>query len=97
MRLGKLSTRAVFVLINDDIDWRARAKCRDHNPELWFPITTGNRLRALTAAPAVKICRTCPVQADCLHWAITTGETWAIAGGKDFGANGRHAATKGGK
>ncbi|MDV6267046.1 WhiB family transcriptional regulator [Rhodococcus globerulus] len=80
--------------MSSEIDWRARAKCRDHDPELWFPNATVIGKRIVEAEAAVMVCLACPVRADCLQWATETGETWAIAGGKDFGAHGKHAAIK---
>lgn len=83
--------------MSDDIDWRARAKCRDHDPELWFPIQVRNKkVRREASLPARAICFECPVRQECLAWAIKTAERWAIAGGQDFGAHSsKHAATKG--
>ena len=65
-------------------DWYHRAECRDiEDPSIFFPIDTlwsqpGNR-KNITTARAV--CRRCPVSAECLEWAIESGEPWAIAGG----------------
>lgn len=82
--------------MSSDIDWRARAKCRDHDPELWFPSQVHNKKSRREASLTARfICHSCPVRADCLAWAIETGEKWAIAGGQDFGAHSnKHAAMK---
>ncbi|WP_075833591.1 MULTISPECIES: WhiB family transcriptional regulator [unclassified Rhodococcus (in: high G+C Gram-positive bacteria)] len=72
--------------MSDDIDWRARAKCRDHDPELWFPNQVHNRkARRDASLTARAICFECPVREQCLEWAIGVGEKWAVAGGRDFG------------
>lgn len=72
--------------MSDDIDWRARAKCRDHDPELWFPNQVHNRkARRDASLTARAICFECPVREQCLKWAIGVGEKWAVAGGRDFG------------
>lgn len=83
--------------MSDDIDWRARAKCRDHDPELRFPNQVHNKkARREASFPARAICFECHVREECLAWAIKTDERWAIAGGQDFGAHSnKHAATKG--
>lgn len=47
------------------------------DPDAWFPI--GNREE--DSATAVKICRTCPVQIDCLTWAVGGGTRTGIHGG----------------
>lgn len=56
-------------------DWRARAACRDHDPETWFPLGTGD------AAEALSICRQdCPVRVECSRWAVDHGITDGIWG-----------------
>ncbi len=83
--------------MSDDIDWRARAKCRDHDPELWFPIQVRNKkVRREASLPARAICFECPVREQCLAWAIQTDEKWAIAGGQDFGAQSAKKASANG-
>ena len=61
-------------------DWRDRAACRDEDPELFFPIgTTGSAVHQIENAKAV--CRGCPVEQQCLAWALTTGQDAGIWGG----------------
>ncbi len=61
------------------MDWRHRAACRDEDPELFFPIgTTDLAMAQLERAKAV--CRTCPVQEPCLHWALHSEPIGQIAG-----------------
>ncbi|HLV58405.1 MAG TPA: WhiB family transcriptional regulator [Natronosporangium sp.] len=60
-------------------DWRAKAACRDHDPENWFPIGTSGPALAQTAR-AKAICRRCPVTRDCLAVALDRGE-YGIWGG----------------
>ncbi len=51
-------------------DWRNRSRCRDEDPELFFPVgNTGPALLQTAAAKAV--CRRCPVRDRCLEWALT--------------------------
>ena len=71
---------SVIALANADYGWRAEALCRDTDPELFFPIgTTGAALVQIEQARAV--CRQCPVQADCLDFALTTNQDSGIWGG----------------
>jgi WhiB family redox-sensing transcriptional regulator len=85
--------------MSDDIDWRARAKCRDHDPELWFPNQVHNRkARRDASLTARAICLECPVREQCLEWAIGVGEKWAVAGGRDFGVqSAKKASASGGR
>jgi WhiB family redox-sensing transcriptional regulator len=62
------------------MDWRHRAACRDEDPELFFPVgTSGPALLQITDAKAV--CRRCPVSAECLNWALTSGQDAGVWGG----------------
>ncbi|GAB3297561.1 WhiB family transcriptional regulator [Epidermidibacterium keratini] len=62
------------------MDWRHRAICRDEDPELFFPIgNTGPALRQIEDAKSV--CRRCPVTAECLSWALTSGQDSGVWGG----------------
>ena len=62
-----------------NLDWHARAACRDHpDPDLWFPGPGNNR----RAQSAVEICRSCPVQIDCARYAADAGEQFGIWGGR---------------
>ncbi|HXF73738.1 MAG TPA: WhiB family transcriptional regulator [Actinomycetota bacterium] len=62
------------------MDWIRRARCRDEDPELFFPIgTTGPAASQLARAKA--ICRLCPVRLECLEWALETGQDAGVWGG----------------
>ncbi|GAA5070701.1 WhiB family transcriptional regulator [Thermocatellispora tengchongensis] len=59
--------------------WIARGACRDHDPEIFFPI-------GLIPAPgqletARRICGGCRVRAECLDYALTTGQAAGIWAG----------------
>jgi WhiB family redox-sensing transcriptional regulator len=62
------------------MDWRHRAKCKNEDPELFFPVGSGPAALAQTA-DAVAVCRRCPVASDCLAWALATGQDDGIWGG----------------
>jgi len=61
-------------------DWRNRAACRDSDPETFFPDGDIRAGRAKIKA-AKLICRTCPVNAACLSWALASGQQAGIWGG----------------
>lgn len=54
--------------------WQQQAECRD-NPDLQFP---GKDEYAIEAAK--KVCRRCPVQMQCLQWALEKGEEFGVWG-----------------
>ena len=59
----------------DDLAWQDDANCRGANADLFFP-----ELGASTRT-AKAICRECQVRAECLEFAIVTGEKFGIWGG----------------
>ena len=60
-----------LTLANADYSWRVDAICRDTDPELFFPVgTTGYAL--LQIARAKEVCAQCPVNRDCLDYALET-------------------------
>ncbi len=62
------------------MEWVHRARCKDEDPELFFPVgTTGPALDQIDAAKAV--CDTCQVRDDCLEWALATGQDAGVWGG----------------
>lgn len=62
------------------MDWRARAACRDEDPELFFPLgDSGPALLQIEDAKAV--CRSCNVVSDCLTWALESSQDSGIWGG----------------
>lgn len=62
------------------MEWVHRAKCRDVDPELFFPVgTTGPAAAQIDAAKAV--CVNCAVRDECLEWALTTGQDAGVWGG----------------
>jgi WhiB family redox-sensing transcriptional regulator len=63
-----------------DSDWRDSAQCLGEDPELFFPVgRTGPAHRQAEEAKAV--CRRCTVMADCLDWAMETGQDFGVWGG----------------
>jgi WhiB family redox-sensing transcriptional regulator len=62
------------------MEWVHRAKCKDEDPELFFPIgTTGPAAAQIDEAKA--ICMQCQVRVECLDWALATGQDAGVWGG----------------
>ena len=62
------------------MEWVNRAKCREEDPELFFPVgSTGPA--ADQVADAIAVCLTCDVREACLEWALTTGQDSGVWGG----------------
>lgn len=62
------------------MDWVQRAKCKDEDPELFFPIgTSGPALEQIERARAV--CMQCEVREECLEWALASGQDAGVWGG----------------
>lgn len=55
--------------------WDTQAACRNTDPEVFFPVGSAS------PKPAQRICRTCPVAADCLNHALQHGHDDGIWGG----------------
>lgn len=63
-------------------DWRDRARCREADPELFFPVGTGDPAKA-QIAEAKKVCAQCPVVEPCLRWALDNSQTGVWGGTSD--------------
>lgn len=61
-------------------NWRQAAACLDEDPDLFFPVgNTGPAL--LQVAEAKAVCNRCPVQQQCLEWAMEQGQDSGVWGG----------------
>ncbi len=61
-------------------DWRETARCKEMDPDLFFPVgTTGPALLQIEAAKSV--CRQCDVRDECLQYAIDSNQEYGIWGG----------------
>lgn len=61
----------------EDQSWREDALCRQVDPDLWFPDVAGDN-----GETAKRICGLCPVQAECVEYALVAFERHGIWGGK---------------
>ncbi|MEU1595363.1 WhiB family transcriptional regulator [Streptomyces sp. NPDC005708] len=64
------------------MEWLRHAACVGEDPELFFPVGSTGPYLVETAA-AKRVCRRCPVMAECLDWALRTGQTAGVWGGTD--------------
>jgi len=62
-------------MLEDVGPWRDHAACKDHDVDLWFP-NKGDR-----GLEAKAICRTCPVRAECLEFALLRPSVLGVWGG----------------
>jgi WhiB family transcriptional regulator, redox-sensing transcriptional regulator len=69
-----------LALSNADYTWRRYAICRDTDPDLFFPVgTTGHALLQIDRAK--QVCGECPVNVECLEYALETNQDSGIWGG----------------
>lgn len=66
--------------------WRADAACRDVPQALFFPDSEasrpgGGKLIDEDVDSAKALCQGCPVQSQCLDYALSTKQNWGIWGG----------------
>lgn len=62
--------------------WMQEAACQYTDPDLFFASETGSgRISVLQAQQAVRVCRSCPVIAECLRWAFQVEDKHAVLGG----------------
>jgi WhiB family transcriptional regulator, redox-sensing transcriptional regulator len=66
--------------VRDITDWRSWGACVSADPELFFPVSaTGPSRHQEERAKA--ICARCPVRAECLRFALDTGQVNGVWGG----------------
>ena len=69
-----------LVLAAADDSWRDHARCRDTDPELFFPVgTTGTALVQIQRAK--QVCLECAARVECLDFALTTNQDSGVWGG----------------
>lgn len=60
--------------------WQAQAACRGVSSTFFYPVKGGYH----DARRAMALCRKCPVQAECLAYALAQDEQYGIWGGRVF-------------
>lgn len=73
-----MTSRYLEMIFGEDRDvaWMDDARCRDADPEIFFPDTG----RADTTEQAKEICETCDVQKECLEYIMSFPSTDAVYG-----------------
>jgi WhiB family redox-sensing transcriptional regulator len=66
---------SLFDELTDTEGWRDRALCAETWPDAFFPE------KGESATPAKRVCRACPVQAQCLEFALGNDERTGVWGG----------------
>ena len=66
---------ALTAPINEERPWMVFGACREEDSDIFFPTTKDQTRRALA------ICAICPVQEDCLDYALEARERFGIWGG----------------
>lgn len=61
-------------------EWQAAGACLSADPEIFFPVSAAGA-SAPQIEQARRICARCPVQRECLDWAMSSGEMHGIWGG----------------
>lgn len=64
----------------NDAPWTDMALCQQVDPEMFFP----NKGDKETSYDAQRVCKECPVMAECLEAAIARNEQFGIWGGMTF-------------
>jgi WhiB family transcriptional regulator, redox-sensing transcriptional regulator len=52
--------------------WAEQALCAQADPDAWFP----DKGQHAVAKTAIRVCRACPVRAQCLDYALSGADTW---------------------
>lgn len=67
---------AVSLILGGELPaWLTWAACKGKDPAVFFPEV------GQSVVPAVAICETCPVQNQCLDWALRNHEVYGVWGG----------------
>jgi WhiB family redox-sensing transcriptional regulator len=69
-RTPRLRESASLVIHRVDVSWMDRAACRDEEPELFFTGGDHDMTDQWRTIEARSVCRLCPVQVECLRYAI---------------------------
>lgn len=75
------TTRSAWGFTTEPEGWREQALCAEVDPELFFP-GPGASLRLIRLAK--QICSDCPVQRECLDYALKHNETFGVWGGTSY-------------
>lgn len=71
-----MGSRLVTDWVGDSEEWMGWANCRDTDPDVFYPEQGG------CTEAAKRICGRCPVELECLEFALRTDERFGVWGGK---------------
>src|SRR5438552_7734272 len=57
------------------VPWQDRARCREYDPEIFFPEKGGS------SREAKRVCAECPVRIECLNYALRRDERYGVWAG----------------
>lgn len=60
--------------------WVDRAACHGEDPDMFFEVADSECALDRTHE-ALRVCARCPVAAECLRWALSTGQAHGVWGG----------------
>ncbi len=69
------STVKLHIITTQTTDWRENSLCAQTDPEAFHPEKGGS------TREAKKVCMSCEVREECLHWALDNNERYGIWGG----------------
>ncbi len=69
--------------MDTSVQWQDRARCRDLDPELFFPPLEAESTdqRQVRERTAKAVCAACQVRSECLSWALANHERLGVWGG----------------
>jgi WhiB family transcriptional regulator, redox-sensing transcriptional regulator len=77
MRKTRAARHLVVEIAGKMGDWADQAVCSQVDPDLFFPAKEGAPAKVELAK---EVCGRCPVQADCLAWAVSFPERFGVWG-----------------
>jgi WhiB family transcriptional regulator, redox-sensing transcriptional regulator len=72
---GSRGMQRVTTKLLQPVDWQAKARCTDVDPEIFFPERGGS------SKAARAVCSDCEVKPQCLEYALNNKEQFGIWGG----------------
>lgn len=86
INVPQFRNRTTVVYNADDMEWQTDAKCRNHDPEQWFP-EQGGMSGKHQAEKAIAICDTCPLTAHkgCARLALDLKSQYGVWAGIHLG------------
>jgi WhiB family transcriptional regulator, redox-sensing transcriptional regulator len=71
------------IITTEELDWQLHGQCRGLDANETDETFYADRTSKKTTEFAKRICRTCPVIAECGTWALNNREMYGVWGGMD--------------